>query len=94
MKRQIRNGVFETNSSIVHTLTICTKKEFDEWKNGELLFDSDNEEFVTLAYDKDLVGYVQTYDEFYNDFDYGMTVKEYTTKSGDEIVSFGGAYHA
>nr|WP_142411389.1 hypothetical protein [Clostridium sp. Marseille-P7770] len=38
MKRQIRRGVFETNSSSVHALAMCTESEFDRWKNGELLF--------------------------------------------------------
>ena len=36
MKKTIRFGVFETNSSSTHTLTICTQKEFDDWKDGKL----------------------------------------------------------
>jgi len=39
MKRQIRRGVFETNSSSTHSLTMCSEEEFEQWKNGELLFD-------------------------------------------------------
>ena len=39
MKRQIRRGVYETNSSSTHSLTMCSKEEFEQWKNGELLFD-------------------------------------------------------
>ena len=46
MKRQIRYGVFETNSSSTHTLTICKKEEFDKWERGELLFDCWEHEFV------------------------------------------------
>lgn len=38
MKRQIRRGLFETNSSSVHTLTICSKKDFDAWRVGFLYF--------------------------------------------------------
>lgn len=38
MNRQIRRGVFETNSSSQHSLTMCSKEEFEQWKNGELLF--------------------------------------------------------
>lgn len=38
MKRQIRRGVFETNSSSVHSLTMCSDKEFEKWERGELLF--------------------------------------------------------
>ncbi len=34
MKRQIRRGVFETNSSSTHSLTMCSKKEYDEFEKG------------------------------------------------------------
>lgn len=37
MKRQIRRGVFETNSSSTHSLTMCLKSDYDKWVNGELL---------------------------------------------------------
>lgn len=46
MKRQIRRGTFETNSSSTHSLTICDEYEFKKWKNGELLFDYWNDKFV------------------------------------------------
>ena len=36
MKRQIRQGVFETNSSSTHSITMCTKNEFDNWRNGKV----------------------------------------------------------
>jgi hypothetical protein len=40
MKRQIRREVFETNSSSVHSITMCTKSDYDEWQSGNLfLFD-------------------------------------------------------
>lgn len=38
MKRQIRRCVFETNSSSVHSLTMCTEEEYLKWENGEVLF--------------------------------------------------------
>ena len=38
MKKQIRRGVFETNSSSVHSLTMCSSEEYDKWKKGEVLF--------------------------------------------------------
>ena len=49
MKRQVRQGVFETNSSSTHSLTICTEDEYNKWKKGELLFDYWDEEFVNPA---------------------------------------------
>lgn len=39
MKRQIRRGVFETNSSSVHSLTMCNKKDYKKWDDeGLFLF--------------------------------------------------------
>lgn len=33
--KTIRAGVFETNSSSTHSLTICLKADFEKWKNDE-----------------------------------------------------------
>ncbi len=38
MKRQVRRGVFETNSSSTHSLIMCSEEEFEAWKRGEVLF--------------------------------------------------------
>ena len=45
--RQIRQAVFETNSSSTHSLTMCSKNEFDAWRNGETFFDVYGGKFVT-----------------------------------------------
>lgn len=42
----IRNGVFETNSSSTHCLSMCEKSEFEKWVNGELYYDEDSDSFV------------------------------------------------
>lgn len=34
--RQIRNNVFETNSSSTHSIAICTEDEFNDWMAGKL----------------------------------------------------------
>ena len=47
MKMQIRRGVFETNSSSVHSIAMCTGSDFDRWTNGELLFWEDEKKFGT-----------------------------------------------
>lgn len=47
MKMQIRRGVFETNSSSVHSLTMCSSEEYDKWKNGEVLYWRDRDKFCT-----------------------------------------------
>ena len=41
MKRQIRRGVFETNSSSTHSITLMMKKDYDRWQEEDLyLFNS------------------------------------------------------
>ena len=45
--KQIRRGVFETNSSSVHSLTICPEEQFDLWKTGMVNFDKWEEKFVS-----------------------------------------------
>ena len=39
MKVKVRKGVFETNSSSTHSLTMCLGTDFDEWKKGNMAFD-------------------------------------------------------
>lgn len=34
----VRRRVFETNSSSTHSITMCTKSEYDQWANGDVLF--------------------------------------------------------
>jgi hypothetical protein len=89
MKRQIRRGVFETNSSSVHSLTITSKEEFERFKSGELrmnwrdkFVDSTSEDFE----DEDTKDY-----ENYGGDEYEYFEKEYTTLGGDVVVAFG--YH-
>ena len=43
----VRRGVFETNSSSTHSLTMCSEDEYNKWKKGELLFHKWNNEFKT-----------------------------------------------
>ncbi len=42
----VRRGVFETNSSSTHSITICSKKQFDDWKAGKCFYNIANEKFV------------------------------------------------
>lgn len=38
MKVQIRRRVFETNSSSVHSISICDKDNYDGWISGRLMY--------------------------------------------------------
>lgn len=44
--KQIRKNVFETNSSSTHSLTMCSKSQFEDWKAGKVLFNDWKEVFV------------------------------------------------
>ena len=44
---KIRRGVFETNSSSVHSLIICPKADYEKLERGELYIDTQNDELVT-----------------------------------------------
>lgn len=67
MKRQIRLGVFETNSSSTHTLTICSKSDFEKWKRGELLLDEYSDKFIDVekVSEKDLESYYNSIKKLY-----------------------------
>lgn len=101
MKRSIRYGVFETNSSSVHSLTIVSKEEFEKFKRGELIFDKEMDALVVPKvkeeknppeedddYDEDYDYRYETYDNFGGD-EYETFERRHKTKSGDEIVAFG-----
>ena len=96
MKRQIRRGVFETNSSSVHSLTMCMKSDFDKWEKGEFVFDRWKDKLVPITDEiKESIeagdGDYLTYDQF-NDwdyFEYETFEDNLTTPNGEEVVVFG-----
>lgn len=50
----VRRGTFETNSSSTHSITMCSKSEFDKWKNGEIYFLEEENRFVNNE-ERDLI---------------------------------------
>ena len=46
---QIRNSIFETNSSSVHSLTFISDEEYELFKSGQALFDRYNGAIVSLS---------------------------------------------
>ena len=87
---------FETNSSSVHSLTMCTSSDYDKWKNGELVWSRWDDELIPIteeikrSMDNDEREFL-TYDQF-DDYDY-MEYKTYsesfTTPSGETVYGFG-----
>lgn len=61
MKQTIRNKVFETNSSSIHSLTLVDEDTYNKFKSGELWFCRDTEELVSK---EDIVKMV----DFENDY--------------------------
>ena len=96
MKRQIRRGVFETNSSSVHSITMCMKSDYDKWVAGELVFDYYKDELIDIT--SEIKAEIKmrsrryfTYDQF-NDWEYieFETFEErFKTANNDEVVAFG-----
>ena len=89
MKRQVRIGVFETNSSMTHSLTICTAEDYDRWEKGELLLDRYSDKFVNKSDIKEDDEDYLTEEEFYNSEYLETFYREFTTPSGDRMVAFG-----
>ena len=93
MKRQIRRGVFETNSSSTHSLTMCSEEEFEAWKRGEVLFQEYGEEnFISAIklseHDKKMAqeDYEENKDDFQKDWNdlSEDTKQKYYTKYAKE----------
>jgi len=67
--RVIRRGVFETNSSSTHSITMCSKEEYEKWESGEVLLDESwwaEEKFIT----KEEAIQKLKENEYYNDLDF------------------------
>ena len=84
--KQIRKGVFETNSSSTHSITICTREDFNKFKSGELVFDCCSEKLAPV--DSHDIFYCKTYKDFFSG-DLETYVEGFVTPSGDEVVAFG-----
>ena len=83
----IRIGVFETNSSSTHSLTMCSKEEYDKWKKGEMLYNRWSEDFMTFdqvldyceikEFDKDKYNTDKDYADDINDTIYDEGFRDY-----------------
>lgn len=89
----IRRGVFETNSSSTHSISIVAKEDYDRWENKEVLFDEEEHIFIELV-DKEKYESENKYCELQTSREYFSGDLEsfedtYTTKSGDKVIAFG-----
>lgn len=86
MKIQIRKGVFETNSSSVHSLTMCMDDEYQKWKDGLIVYDKWEEQFRPLD-QKDDDCY--SFDEYWESIDNETFHETFKTPNGEKIHAFG-----
>lgn len=103
--KQIRRGVFETNSSSTHSLTMCDLSDFEKWQSGELIWRCWCEDFITIEdynkeYEKVKNEYpdeeeyrgdngYMTYEDFDDYYDYETFRQTFTNKDGVSTVAFG-----
>lgn len=88
MKIQVRQGTFETNSSSVHVLVMCSGLEYAKFKKGDFVYDTYRDELIPKELKKDDSDRYQSYDEFFDSYCESF-LDRYTTESGDEVVAFG-----
>ena len=90
---QIRQGVFETNSSSTHALAICTQEEWDKLKSGEYLVNEwEITDMISIDDPKaanDLDTQYVTYEELYNHSTCEFFSRHFTSPSGDKMVAWG-----
>lgn len=84
--KTIRHGLFETNSSASHSITIFTVDEWANFKDGNLLIDESGKLVPSTPEnlsDED----TRDYSAFVNDEMLETAVTEHTTSGGDKIVA-------
>ena len=87
--RKVRREMFETNSSMVHSLCIVTEDDFNKFKNGELIYDRWDEELVDASkvnLDEDEDNQYWTEEDFGGEW-YEVSYDTFTTPSGDKMVA-------
>ena len=95
MALKIRKSVFETNSSSTHSLTMCTREQYDAWRKGDLVYNDYEEEFYPIDSltdeQRDLIDEEEfyTYDGYWEMLEYETVEETYITPGGEEVISFG-----
>lgn len=68
--RQIRKGIFETNSSSTHSLTMCMYEDYENWRKGNTYFAPytriDGKNFFTK---KEVINHIKHYSYYKPDVD-------------------------
>lgn len=84
--RQIRIGVFETNSSSTHTLVVCTDEELEKWKKGEIIYNY-RDGFIPPN-NSNISSGGETYETFMDDEELEIEIYTYVTKGEENLTIF------
>ena len=93
---QIRRNLFETNSSSTHSITMCTKSDYEKWEKGELVYDMNHEKLIPASEVKEIEDGEDDEDktlfkspgEFYGWIQNNLYFETYKTEFND-VVAFG-----
>lgn len=94
MKKQVRRGVFETNSSSTHSITMMMKEDYKRWKSEELYLFEGFENFFPeecrpragKLYTKDeVIEFLRAYDK---ELDYDDEDVFYDARKDEEFKSY------
>lgn len=87
--RKVRIGMFETNSSMVHAITVCTQEEWNEFKNGKLFWDSWKGKLIEkIPWNEDEDDYY-TYEDWKNMDDFECFEEHHKLTGDIDVVVFG-----
>lgn len=90
MKKQVRYRVWETNSSLSHSLTIMSEQEYkkllEKCDDDRYVWDAEEEKWVNVEQvEEDNLGkfpYRESYFDEWGDYE----IKLFTTEHGDKVV--------
>ena len=100
MKLQLRRGLFETNSSSTHCITMCMEDEWNRFKKGDMYWDNWDAKLIPVTLDSrkqreiseengdNRIMTYEEYNEYINEY-YEDYVSEYVTPSGEKVIAFG-----
>lgn len=92
---KIRQSVFETNSSSVHSIIICSKYEYDQLKSNKMLIDRYYETLITFEeakqkYSDEFPDAISIYEvsdlralQLLSEYDIAVTLEEYNDRYND-----------
>ena len=84
--KQTRYGVFETNSSSTHSITMCMKDDYDKWANGEVYLNEGRWCSYSKYKDKQFVTKEEAIDIIVNNtYHHGADL---TTMNNDELEEY------